>query len=107
MKDMLLEAVGVKSDNRIYPGETRREEFIFPVSDVIGEEVIVESVLRYEFRVPFLEPNVMRVKMARDIKTVGLRKEMGRWITLLAIVVFIVMGIFAVHFGVKNLTRKG
>jgi hypothetical protein len=77
MKDMLLKAVGVKSDNRIYPRETRREEFKFPISDVTGEEVIVESVLRYEFRVPFLEPNIMRMEMARDVKTINIKEEGG------------------------------
>jgi hypothetical protein len=77
MKDMLLNAVGVKSDNRIYPRETRREEFKFPIIDFTGEEIIVESVLRYEFRVPFLEPNIMRMQMARDVKTINIKEERG------------------------------
>jgi len=94
MKDMFLKAVGVKSDNRIYPGESRREEFIFPISDVMGEEVIVESVLRYEFRVPFLEPNIMKVEMARDVKTINIGKEgidigIWKWIIFLVAVLFV------------------
>lgn len=95
MKDMLLKAVGVKSDNRIYPKETRREEFKFPLSDVPGEELIVESVLRYEFRVPFLEPHVMRMEMARDVKTINIKGERGfadvwNWsISIVGVLVFL------------------
>jgi len=60
----------------------------------MGEEVIVESVLRYEFRVPFLEPNIMKVEMARDVKTINIGKEgidigIWKWIIFLVAVLFV------------------
>ncbi len=107
MKDMLLKAVGVKSDNRIYPKETRREEFKFSLSKFAGEEVIVESVLRYEFRVPFLEPNIMRMQMARDVKTINVKEErgsLGIWSWSIAVVGVLVL-LFMLKIAFRTLRR--
>ena len=87
IKDMFLKATSVKSDNRIKPKETRREEFIFPLTKGMGKALTVESDLRYEFNVPYLEPNVMRMEMARDVKTIDMEtKGIGiwKWIIFLA-----------------------
>lgn len=93
IKDMFLKAVALKSDNRIKPKETRREEFVFPLTDRIGKALTVESTLRYEFSVPYLEPNIMRMEMARDVKTVNLKEEVtGIWkwaIFLVAVLVLL------------------
>ncbi len=80
IKDMFLKAVSVSGDNRIKPKETRREEFIFPLTKGIGKVLTVESTLRYEFSVPYLEPNIMRMEMARDVKTINVEEEgTGIW----------------------------
>jgi cytochrome c554/c'-like protein len=87
IKDMFLKATSVKSDNRIKPKETRREEFIFPLTKGMGKALTAESDLRYEFNVPYLEPNVMRMEMARDVKTIDMEtKGIGiwKWIIFLA-----------------------
>lgn len=87
IKDMFLKAVALKSDNRIKPKETRREEFIFPLTKRMGKALTAESTLRYEFSVPYLEPNVMRMEMARDVKTINMETEaigIWKWIISLA-----------------------
>ncbi len=92
IKDMFLKAAALKSDNRIRPKETRREEFIFPLTKGMGKALTVESTLRYEFSVPYLEPNIMRMEMARDIKTINIEKEgMGMWGWVISIVGVLVL----------------
>jgi cytochrome c554/c'-like protein len=87
IKDMFLKATALKSDNRIKPKETRREEFVFPLTKRMAKALTVESTLRYEFSVPYLEPNVMRMEMARDLKSVNMQTEgigIWKWIIPLA-----------------------
>lgn len=87
INDMFLKAAALRSDNRIKPKETRREEFIFPLTRRMGKALTAESTLRYEFRVPYLEPNAMRMEMARDVKTINMGTEVigiWKWIISLA-----------------------
>jgi nitrate reductase cytochrome c-type subunit len=92
IKDMFLKATSVKSDNRIRPKETRREEFTFPLPKGIGGTLLVESYLYYEFRVPFLEPNMMKVEMAEDEQLIKIGKGsigIWGWFALLAAVLVV------------------
>lgn len=68
IEDMFSKAAAVKSDNRIAPKETRREQFVFPIADTSDDRVVVEASMYYLFQVPFLLPNVMRMPMAHDIQ---------------------------------------
>lgn len=75
IEDMFLKAASVKSDNRISPKETRREEFTFSIPDDVKDSVILEATLYYLFQVPFLVPNEMRVEMAREVQTMELHSD--------------------------------
>ncbi len=60
---------------------------MFPLTRRMGKAFTVESTLRYEFRVPYLEPNAMRMEMARDVKTINMETEVigiWKWIISLA-----------------------
>lgn len=93
IKDMFLKAAALKSDNRIKPKETRREEFSFPITKRMGKILTVDSTLRYEFSVPYLEPNIMRMEMARDVKTLGIKGEetdIWKWtVSIIAVLVLL------------------
>lgn len=69
IEDMFLKAASVKSDNRIAPKETRREEFDIPIPEGAKDSVTIEATLYYLFQVPFLYPNEMKMEMARDVQT--------------------------------------
>ena len=92
IKDMFLKATSVKSDNRIRPKETRREEFTFPLPKGIGGTLLVESTLDYEFRVPYLEPNIMKVEMVRNEEIIEIQKRsigIWGWFALLVVVLVV------------------
>jgi len=105
IKDMFLKATSVKSDNRIEPKETRREEFTFPITKEIGKSVSVESTLNYEFRVPYLEPNIMKVEMARDVKLMRIEKEgIGVWSWFILFIAVLVV-LFLLQITYRTLER--
>jgi Cytochrome c554 and c-prime len=105
IKDMFLKATSVKSDNRIRPKETRREEFTFPLPKGIGGTLLVESYLYYEFSVPYLEPNIMKVEMAEDEQLIEIGKGsigIWGWFALLAAVLVV---LFLLQITYKRLRR--
>ncbi|MGB7292273.1 MAG: multiheme c-type cytochrome [Thermodesulfobacteriota bacterium] len=105
IKEMFLKATSVKSDNRIRPKETRREEFAFPLPKGIGGSLLVESTLEYEFRVPYLEPNIMKVEMAEDEQLIEIEKRSistWGWFALLVIVLVV---LFLLHITYQRLRR--
>jgi len=105
IKDMFLRAKALKSDNRIKPKETRREEFIFPLTKGMGGVLTVDSTLRYEFSVPYLEPNMMRMEMARDIKTINIEGEReATWKWTIYLVAFLVL-LFILQITLRTLRR--
>jgi len=105
IKDMFLKAAALKSDNRIKPKETRREEFIFPITKRMGKVLTVDSALRYEFSVPYLEPNLMRMEMARDIRTINIKEEeTGMWKWTISLVAVLVL-LFILQITLRTLRR--
>lgn len=63
---LFLESAGVSGDNRIAPGETRRENFAFPApSAPRGSAYSVEATLTYFLPLPFGDPPEIQVAMAR------------------------------------------
>ncbi len=105
IKDMFLKATSLKSDNRIKPKETRREEFIFPLTKGIEKVLTVDSTLRYEFSVPYLEPNIMRMEMARDVKTINVEEEgIDIWKWTISFVVVLVL-LFILQITLRMLRR--
>jgi hypothetical protein len=105
IKDMFLKATSLRSDNRIKPKETRREEFIFPLAERVGKILTVESTLRYEFSVPYLEPNIMRMEMARDVKTINIDQEgRGIWKWAIPLVAVLVL-LFILQITLRTLRR--
>lgn len=57
MDKIFTEAYKVIEDNRISPKETRREVFIFDIKD--KGPYFLKTKLKYEYRIPLLEPDVM------------------------------------------------
>jgi hypothetical protein len=105
IKDMFLNATSVKSDNRIRAKETRREEFTFTLPKGIGKTFLVESTLDYEFRVPYLEPNVMKVQMAEDEQLIEIGKpSIGIW-GWFALIVGVLVVIFLLQITYQRLRR--
>jgi hypothetical protein len=105
IKDMFLKATSVKSDNRIRPKETRREEFTFPLPKGIGGTLLVESYLYYEFSVPYLEPNVMKVEMAEDEQLIEIGNgSVGIW-GWFALVVVVLVVLFLLQITYQRLRR--
>ncbi len=105
IKDMFLEARSVKSDNRIKPKETRREEFSFPILKGTTGPLLVESKLDYEFSVPYLEGNVMNVEMARDEKLIEIAKpSIGVW-GWFALAVTVLVALFLLQITYQRLRR--
>jgi hypothetical protein len=96
IEDFFLKASREIQDNRIAPRETRREEFKFFIPGKKYNSVNILTELRYEFRVPFLEPNVMSMEISKIIKTHNLRVKATRgfsyWFTV-SILVFICFAI--------------
>ncbi|MHA2641788.1 MAG: multiheme c-type cytochrome [bacterium JZ-2024 1] len=63
---LFLESAGVFRDNRIAPGETRRENFTFPAPSARRESAYsVEATLTYFLPLPFGDPPEIQVTMAR------------------------------------------
>ena len=105
IKDMFLKATSVKSDNRIRPKETRREEFTFPLPKGIRGSLLVESTLDYEFSVPYLEPNIMKVEMARDEQSIEIEKgSIGIW-GWFALLVAVLVVLFLLQITYRRLRR--
>jgi hypothetical protein len=105
IKDMFLKATSVKSDNRIRPKETRREEFTFSLPKGIGRTISVESYLNYEFSVPYLEPNIMKVEMAEDEQLIEIGKgNIGIW-GWFALSVAVLIVLFLLQITYKRLRR--
>src|SRR5574341_1244176 len=107
IKDMFLKATSLKSDNRIKPKETRREVFIFPLTKGMEKVLTVDSTLRYEFSVPYLEPNIMRVEMARDVKTINIEEEgtdIGIWKWIISLVAVLVL-LFILQIALRTVRR--
>lgn len=83
-------AYKVQHDYRIPPKELKREVFSFPISESYKKEsLLMEARLTYEYRVPYLEPNVMKIEMAREISPVGLKENNAFEFTLLSVLIFI------------------
>ena len=105
IKDMFLKAVSVKSDNRIRPKETRREEFTFSLPKGVVSTLLVESYLYYEFSVPYLEPNMMKVEMAEDEQLIEIGKvNIGIW-GWFALVVAVLVVLFLLQITYQRLRR--
>lgn len=62
---MFLEATGIYSDNRIRPTETRVENFVFDLPDHF-KDFTIETELNYEYTVPSLKEELVRIRMARN-----------------------------------------
>lgn len=106
--DMLLKSVAIKSDNRIAPKETRKEEFQFDIPRGV-KDIIVESILKYEFETPVVMTRSMVVEMARDVKSssqkgwVFFRGSRG-WI--IGMFFFFFLGALIVYFIFKLFSSK-
>lgn len=64
--DMFLSATAIYSDNRIKPQETRIEEFVFILPDILDEFKIV-TLLNYEYTLPMLKDESVTIEMARNV----------------------------------------
>jgi len=95
-EDFFLKASKELSDNRIAPRETRREEFTFYIPKEKFASVNIFTQLRYEFRVPFLEPNVMSMEISKIIRTQKLRIETKRSLSFVFIVALLASVVFAI-----------
>ena len=105
IKEMFLKATTVKSDNRIGPKETRREEFTFALPKGVVGTLLVESYLYYEFSVPYLEPNMMKVEMAEDEQLIKIGKgSIGIW-GWFALLVAVLIILFLLQITYQRLRR--
>jgi len=69
IKRIFTDAHKVVEDNRIYPKETRRENFTFSLK---GEgPFTLRARLKYEYRVPYLEPNIMSMTIYEKEMIIG------------------------------------
>lgn len=105
IKDMFLKAASVKSDNRLKPKETRREEFGFSIPKVVSKTLLVESALDYEFGVPYLAGNVMKLRMIRDEQLIEIDEPtIGMW-GWFALVIAVLVVLFLLQITYQKLRR--
>jgi hypothetical protein len=102
IKDMFLKATSVKSDNRIKPKETRREEFSFSIPKGIGGTLLVKSTVDYEFSVPYLEGNIMNMEMARDTSIINIKEDKTSWIWAISIVAAALVVLFILQLTLRQ-----
>jgi hypothetical protein len=71
----------------------------------MGKILTADSTLRYEFSVPYLEPNIMRMEMAREIKTINIKEEgKGIWKWTVSIIAVLVL-LFILQITLRALRR--